>query len=295
MAHVKGFTKFGLTNIFAEHDRTAQNYKNNVDLNRSYLNFDYGVDGRSASSCNKAVMNRTKEIMNGEKIQNQTNVMCEWKVTYPSELCFVKKCDSGEKDKKGKPVMWDYNVPYSNELCEHFFREIYQFTSDRYGKDNMIGGYVHMDETTPHIHIAFVPEAVSRKTGRRTVSTASLITKKELSSYQKDLANHMISVFGQEAKYWILNGRTQTGETIEQMKARRAADEKLAERSRELDEKEERIRLLEEELERERLEHEDKLRELKQRIVRQKDINNIVDKGTSVNLSKYQNIARFLD
>ncbi len=33
-----------------------------------------------------------------------------------------------------------------------FFKETFQFLSERYGKDNIVYAYVHMDQTTPHMH-----------------------------------------------------------------------------------------------------------------------------------------------
>ena len=73
----------------------------------------------------------------------------------------------------------------------------------RYGADNVIAGYVHMDETTPQIHVCVVPEAISRKTGRRTVSSASLLTRAELRNFHQDLKKEMLKVFGKDAEDYI--------------------------------------------------------------------------------------------
>lgn len=248
MALVDSHPKLAIKKIIHEHDRTARTYKNNVDLQRSHLNYTYGIEGKNADECLKTVMRRCHAIMQGKEIQKNTNVMSEWIVTFPAELCHEEKYHTGKTDRKGKQIVGTYNKPNSFELCKEFFNEVYKFTCDRYGKDNMLGGYVHYDETTPHIHMDIVPEAISRKNGKQTVSSASLMTRSELRNYHKDLAKHMISVFGNEAKSWILNGRTKTGESTEQMKARQAADEILLAKKKVLETKEQKLTNYEREL-----------------------------------------------
>lgn len=248
MARVDSYPKQALKKMIHEHDRTAKNYKNNVDLKRSHLNYSLGINGRSANECYDSVMKRCKEIIQGKPMQTQTNVVSEWIVTFPAELCHEEQYDTGKISKTGKQIIRTYNKPNDIELCKRFFREVYDFTAKRYGAENMLGGYIHMDETTPQIHIDFVPEATSRKTGKRTVSSASLLSRSELRNYHKDLAKHMVDVFGKDAKSWILNGRTKTGEKTEQMKARQAEDEKLFNRKKALDDKENDLTKQEQEL-----------------------------------------------
>jgi len=40
---------------------------------------------------------------------------------------------------------------------EHWARDMYSFVSDKYGEENIIGFYVHLDESTPHIHCTILP------------------------------------------------------------------------------------------------------------------------------------------
>ena len=244
MAHAASYNKWAVKDLIHEHDRTAKKYKNNVCRARSSLNFTYGIDGRNANEIYKLVMERCSTIMQGKKMQDKTNVVVEWNVTYPAELCHEEEYDTGKKDKNGNPIIMKYNKPDFPEHCKDFFSAVYDFSAKRYGGDNIIGGYVHMDETTPHMHLVLVPESVSRKTGRRTVSSASLLLKKELSMYHRDLQKHMIDEFGDVACTWILNGRTKTGETTAQMKARQAKEKELADYEKHLDELDEELGFL---------------------------------------------------
>lgn len=47
------------------------------------------------------------------------------------------------------------NVPAKDAY--RFFWNSYQYIADLVGRDNLMGGYVHMDETTPHMHVPFTP------------------------------------------------------------------------------------------------------------------------------------------
>ena len=40
---------------------------------------------------------------------------------------------------------------------EDWAKDIYSFMSDRYEEENIIGFYVHLDETAPHIHCTMMP------------------------------------------------------------------------------------------------------------------------------------------
>ena len=196
-----------------EHDRTATTYKNDVDLSRSNLNWGYGASDKSADEVIRLIQKRCNEIMDGRKMQDNTNIMSDWVITYPFEFC------TPTTDANGKT----YNKPNDMAHCKKFFDTVYEFTCNRYGKENVIAGYVHMDETTPHIDINFVPEAISRKNGQRTVSSASLLTKTELSGkhkngFQRNLEEQMELTFGQ--KGMILNGRTKGNYTVSELKQR---------------------------------------------------------------------------
>ena len=44
--------------------------------------------------------------------------------------------------------------------------DCYRFVCERYGKENIIGFEVHLDETEPHIHVNIVPVAIMKQRGR---------------------------------------------------------------------------------------------------------------------------------
>lgn len=123
------------------------------------------------------------------------NVVSCWVVTCPKEL-------------QGDP-----------EKVRRFFEVTYGFIQDRYGRENVLGGFVHVDETSPHIHVPIVPA----KNGR--VSSKAIFTRTELSQFHKDLDETMAREFGQ--KGLILNGRTKGNYTTEELKERSKQEEAL--------------------------------------------------------------------
>lgn len=79
-----------------------------------------------------------------------------------------------------------------------FFKEAYEFCIDRYGsksglgEDVVISSYVHLDETTPHMHFAFIPVKadVAKETGeilRQRFCAKEVINRQELRTLHKDL------------------------------------------------------------------------------------------------------------
>ena len=128
------------------------------------------------------------------------NVMCDWIVTAPKEL--------------------------TPEELPLFFNETYKFLNDRYGKENVISAYVHMDETTPHIHYAFVPVVIDKKKGIPKLSAKERITRKDLNTFHPYLTKHMTAVFGRDIG--IQNDATALGnQTIKQLRQKTKNMEKF--------------------------------------------------------------------
>jgi chromosome segregation ATPase len=121
-----------------------------------------------------------------------------------------------------------------SDETDKFFRETYNFLSDRYGKDNVISAYVHMDEITPHMHFAFVPVVVDKKKGILKVSAKEAVTKKDLDMFHQHYSKYMESIFGRDIG--VLNEATKEGnKSIDELK-RGTAQKELAEMKRETEE-----------------------------------------------------------
>lgn len=211
MAHLDKFTRTDSRGVLKEAYRELRKYKNNVDTSLSMNN--YSMEGiKSSKEALKRVDARCAEVMNGRKMQKQTNVVVSCAYTLP-EYFYDKPADEQRK-------------------C---FDAVYRFIQDRYGKENVIDGVVHNDETTPHMTVYTVPVTTSRKTGNITVSSASLCTQKEFNTFHKDLESYMEKEFG--VKGLALNGRTKGNFTLEELKERTRVKEEQDRREKGLNAK----------------------------------------------------------
>ena len=212
MAHLDKFTRTDSRGVLKEAYRELRKYKNNVDTSLSMNN--YSMEGiKSSKEALKRVDARCAEVMNGRKMQKQTNVIVSCAYTLP-EYFYDKPVDEQRK-------------------C---FDAVYRFIQDRYGKENVIDGVVHNDETTPHMTVYTVPVTTSRKTGNITVSSASLCTQKEFNTFHKDLESYMEKEFG--VKGLALNGRTKGNFTLGELKEHTRVKEEQDKRDEELDKRE---------------------------------------------------------
>lgn len=188
MAHVEKYTRGAMSNMLAHYNRTKASSKSLIDTTRTSLNYNLADSDQPLSQLD-FIHKRLSEI----KVLNRkdVNVFCDWIVTAPQELAETEYAD--------------------------FFRETYKFLNDRYGKENVISAYVHMDESQPHIHYAFVPVAIDKKKNILKLSAKEVITLKELKSFHKDLSPRLNSFFGRDIG--ILNGATDLGnQTITQLR-----------------------------------------------------------------------------
>lgn len=116
------------------------------------------------------------------------NVMTSIVITCPQEL-------QGDPDKE-----------------DAFFRLAFTWCQHRYGRDNVLAGFIHRDETSPHMHVPVVPEKQNR------ISSKSLFTRGELSKMHTDFDRECEIAFGK--KGLVKNGRTKGGYTTKELKER---------------------------------------------------------------------------
>lgn len=193
--HADKYTKSATGHMFKHYER-ARNEKGeyvkfgnrNIDLSRTHLNYNLAPDHNQ--------LEYLKERLSQVKCQNRkdVNVFCDWVITAPKEL---RKEDEKE-----------------------FFELAYKFMSERYGEQNVISAYVHMDETTPHMHFCFIPVYYDKKKDIYKVSAKQLLNKIELKCIHPQFQQYLdrCAVWGRDIN--ILNGATAGGnKTVAELKA----------------------------------------------------------------------------
>lgn len=184
--HVAKYNKSATGHMCAHYERRKDDRgeyikfgNQNIDLSRTHLNYNLAPEHDQI----EFIQQRTSEV----KCQKRAdvNVMCDWVVTAPEGL------DRGH--------------------LKDFFKASYDFFEKRYGRENVISAYVHMDETTPHMHFAFVPVVFDKKKEIYKVSAKQLLTKTELKRMHPDLTRHLKEEYSWGRNLKILNGATAGG------------------------------------------------------------------------------------
>lgn len=102
--------------------------------------------------------------------------------------------ESGRKVRKDAVVLADMvitapeDVP-SDDLVR-FFAYSYIYVSKQVGRENMLGGYVHMDEKTPHMHVPFTPITTNDK-GKPTFSYKRLCPRSFYQRFHQGLGDYL--------------------------------------------------------------------------------------------------------
>lgn len=114
---------------------------------------------------------------------------------------------------------------------ENWALDTYRWAANRYREENIIGFNVHLDETTPHIHMQVIPVAEMKKRGRvkagkergtkMTVSFAGVVGEgpKEYSAYKTEMHTDYFLQVGH--KYGLERGTFFEDLTPEEQAARR--------------------------------------------------------------------------
>ena len=170
MAHIEKFNRAAIGHMLAHYDRGAE---------------------RIGNEC----VDRTRSHLN-------YNLAAELQPKRQGD--FIKQRCSEVKVQNRK----DVDLPENEH--DQFFKTTFDFLSDRYGKENVISAYVHMDETTPHMHFAFIPVVPDKKKqGKFKVSAKERINRFELCSFHFELEQALSTALGHSVG--ILNGATKDG------------------------------------------------------------------------------------
>lgn len=185
MAHLTNYNRKAMGGVLEHNGRQPDDEvtrKNkNIDEKRTHLNYAIWPDGRIAKSdMLKLVRDVTRKSFY-KQIKNTD----------------AKRRASGrQKLRKDASIMSSLVVTLPGDYPEgveqyDFFRGFQQFCIDRYGEGRVGAGFVHMDETNPHMHLPVCP---IDKTG--CISKKDVFTKADLRSFHSDLQSYMDEYLG---------------------------------------------------------------------------------------------------
>lgn len=109
--------------------------------------------------------------------------------------------ESSRAVRKDAVVVCNFIVTSDNETMDalgadrqrEFFQDSVKWFSDRYGADRVLNATVHMDETTPHLHIGVMPITQDSR-----LSAKAIFTKTEMKAIQTEFARDVGEKYGLE-------------------------------------------------------------------------------------------------
>lgn len=135
-----------------EQNRHGKVKNEDIDFNKTHLNFDFVS---SDLNLYQRVKNRVEEVRHVSRVQKNSVVMYSNVVTVPKET----------------------NKVWGIEKSREYLKEVYHYFCNEFGKENVVSAKVHLDETTPHMHLHFVPINEEGKLQARKVMTPGRINK----------------------------------------------------------------------------------------------------------------------
>lgn len=248
MANYEKFVR-GDYGLFAHCERKKDEFGNyitfgneRIDPTRTHLNYNLCPDHREQREILETRLSDPNiKCMNRPDV----NVFGSWCVTLPTHAPDLDEnggiiYEEKEVHHKDGTVTME-NVPkmheiyYTDEQIKMFFLLVYMFLTDRYGEENVISAYVHMDETTPHMHFLFMPviedknwnEKHPDKPPRKKVCAKKLMNKAEMNMFHRVFQEYLDEHYEKDL-YPVLNGTTIGGaRTIAEMKAETALEEAI--------------------------------------------------------------------
>ncbi|MFL2090053.1 MobV family relaxase [Leuconostoc mesenteroides] len=190
MAHLKKNTRGAVPGLAVHFERKTDHHTNkDIDVSKSYLNQVLMADGSDMVSRFNARLNDVYCMK-----RDDVKALATWIVTLPEEIA---------------------EAPYEQQSA--FFEATMNFLNERYGQENAVAAVVHYDETTPHLHYAFVPVVFDDKKSRYKVSAKEVLTRHDLQTFHEDLDQDLKKVlpFYEQG---ILNNKTLPFENVAEIK-----------------------------------------------------------------------------
>ena len=154
-----------------KHDRreaTQSNTNKDINYSKSYLNYDLSK-GDKQLSFRKKVRNIINRLNLKRRLRSDANVMCQ-------VLCTASS---------------DFFADKTEQEIKQFFVECYNTLSKKYGEENVVSAFVHLDEKTPHMHFNFVPVTKDKR-----ISSRDLFTRQTLTELQTEMHSKVFSKYG---------------------------------------------------------------------------------------------------
>ena len=164
VARMQKMKAVNLGGAYRHNERIFENHSNkDIDTSRSHLNYELTVRDRELS-----YKSQIEDYINENKVSERAirkdAVLCdEWIIT--SDKAFFEKLDQ--------------------EKTRDFFETAKNYFAENYGEENIAYASVHLDESTPHMHMGVVPFENGK------LSSKAMFDREELKKIQDELPKYM--------------------------------------------------------------------------------------------------------
>ena len=135
----------------------------NYDRTRERLNFEVIKGGKVVPvDKSKSIPDRMVETLRERSIKDPNAGLTEPKFRTVANIIF-----GGSRERMHEIAFGDQKVNLThgadnshirrNKDIELWAQDVYRFACDKWGEDNVIGFYVHLDELNPHVHCTVIP------------------------------------------------------------------------------------------------------------------------------------------
>lgn len=193
-----------------EQERKGKISNKDIDLERSNNNYDLVQSDKNLYQRVKKRVDELKE--NGSRVQKNSVVMYSNILTVSQE--------QAEK--------------WGEQKTDQYFKACYDFFCEEFGKENVVSGKVHKDETSPHMHLHFVP--VNKENGKLQ---ARIAMNKQKINYIHDALPKFLRERGFEVQR--ASGKTKD-KNIEDIHEYKQVQNEIAKKEKELEHIENKIR-----------------------------------------------------
>lgn len=186
-----------------EQERKGEIKNDDIDQERTKNNYDLLESEKNLYQRVKQRVDELKE--NGSRVQKNSVVMYFNVLTVPQE----------QAEKWGEQKTDDY------------FKACYEFFCKEFGKENVVSGKIHKDETTPHMHLHFVP--VNKENGKLQARVA-------MNKAKINYIHDVLPKFLQERGFDVVRAGGKTKEkNIENIHEYKEVKKKIAQKENELE------------------------------------------------------------
>lgn len=170
----------GIVGLQIHNERQREHSNTNPDIDHSRSGNNYSLISTNGKGYNVLADERIAEGYKGQKaIRKDAVKVCE--ILFTSDTAFFEKSN---RDRILKPKE-------KTDKERTFFKECLSWAEKRFGKENIISAIVHLDETTPHLHVDFV-----------TLTSDGRLSAKEVLGGRYDLQRMQDGFFEQVGKRW---------------------------------------------------------------------------------------------